>query len=184
MCFTNRFLIRLAALMLVLVWVAGCTPASPPDNNSPLDLGSQGESKTPESEAGGVPDAGEFVAPGKGTVVEIEGIPAIEPQTADVPSFAEDAVLGYLKRNPSFGKGEIVQLDTAQVECTTAKVVSDRLHGADMGVADDRLVCLVTMDGVFIFTGPYDTQPATFAKAFMLFDSQTGNLLVAGALEK
>jgi hypothetical protein len=67
------------------------------------------------------------------------------------------------------------------VSFTTSGAVSTLLHGADMGLPDTTPVCYVELQGTYSFAGPQGNV-VTFHKGFEVFDSLTGNLILAGGL--
>ena len=66
----------------------------------------------------------------------------------------------------------------------TAKQVSDRLSGVKTGLADDERLAFVTLAGTFTFTGPPKSRPATFKRAYAVFDINNGNLMMIGTLDR
>ena len=70
------------------------------------------------------------------------------------------------------------------VELITAKQVTERLQGVKTGLADDERLAFVTLVGKFTFTGPPKSRPATFRRAYALFDLKNGNLMMVGTLNE
>ena len=117
-----------------------------------------------------------------GTPQRPQGVGALTVRSGE-PPFTRDDVVAYVKTHrlpKSVGSPDQVTVDN--VEFVTSAEVTRRLDGASTGLAATDRVAFVTLSGTFVFTGP-QTQPATFRRAYMVFDATTGNLLMVGTLE-
>jgi hypothetical protein len=68
-----------------------------------------------------------------------------------------------------------------EVSFVSGQQVSARLHSAPLPVAADEPLCLVILDGHFVFPGPPGQTP-TFPVGVEVFDAKTGRLLQFGGM--
>lgn len=112
------------------------------------------------------------------------GMKAIEVKPGGQPAFSQADVATYFKTNNlPRNMGSTDQFQVESVEFITSAEVSRRLQGASTGLPDNDPVAFATLLGTFIFTGPSGSKPATFSRAYALFDAVNGNLLMIGTLE-
>jgi hypothetical protein len=103
--------------------------------------------------------------------------------TAPEPFTKTDVVAYFSAHNLPMNAGAKNDFQVDSLEFLTSKQASDRLAGEPTGLNDNDRVGFATLTGKFIFSGPPNTKPATFARAYALFDATTGNLLMDGTLE-
>ena len=72
-----------------------------------------------------------------------------------------------------------IQVDA--LEFVRSAEVTARLQGVSTGLPDNDPVAFATLSGAFVFTGPQGAQ-GRFRRAYAVFDSATGNLLLIGTL--
>jgi hypothetical protein len=112
-----------------------------------------------------------------------QGYPALPVNPQGAPPFTERDVINYFTtHNLPKNSGSLSQISVGSLQFLTSKDVSTLLGGVTTGLTDDEVVGFVTLFGNFIFTGPDDTTPVQFARAYAVFDSITGNLLMVGTL--
>lgn len=115
------------------------------------------------------------------------GLPAIRPHAgcpvtgaASVACFTEADARQWVAshRPPATVPGTPDPVVTS-VQFLPSRAVSAQLQGESTGVPDDYLLCLVRLSGTFRSTwgAPGGTAAPTFHDGFIVFDSQTGNLL-------
>ena len=110
-----------------------------------------------------------------------QGMPAINVTTGEI---SKQQVTEYFKtHNLPMNFTTPSDFHAESVDLITAKQVSDRLQGEPTGLADDERLAFVTLVGKFTFTGPPKSRPATFTRAYAVFDLKNGNLMMAGTLE-
>jgi hypothetical protein len=114
-----------------------------------------------------------------------QGLPAIQPQTAlaGAPGahFAEADVRQYLATHrPEFVVPASPDPVVVSVQFLNAKEVGAQLD-SDMGVPDATLLCLVRLSGTFQVRNAPRGVPITdtYGNGVLVFEAQTGNLLVS-----
>lgn len=115
------------------------------------------------------------------------GVPAITVNQGVVrgnAAFAAADVVAYLKERPHrFANLKAGLPRIEAIEFVSASEANKRIEG-NIDLPDDALVCLVTMRGEFIITGPPGTNSNWVGKVGrMVFDAQTGNLLTTNVDE-
>jgi hypothetical protein len=112
------------------------------------------------------------------------GSAAIKPATQSVPSFTVDAAREYAMAHPlpAFAGGKNQKPKITRSEFLTSKQVSQILHGANTGFADDQLLCYVELQGPFTFSGPPKTT-VTYPRGIMIFNAATGNFIMSGGIQ-
>ncbi len=103
------------------------------------------------------------------------GVKAGQPafDAADVTAFLEHHVFSF---DASFEAGKSVT-EAATVEFITAREAAERLRSELL--EPDRSIALVTLRGQFSVQGGEDGKPlASGNTAYVVFDAQTGNLLM------
>jgi hypothetical protein len=109
---------------------------------------------------------------------------ALAVRTGGSQSFTRQDVINYFKtHNLPMNMSSTSQFQVETLEFLTDRQVSERLSGASTGLAPDERVAFVTLTGSFVFTGP-DAKTARFSRAYAVFDTRTGNLLMIGTLEQ
>lgn len=118
------------------------------------------------------------------------GIPAITPRAgmavaagATGPHFTRADVIQYITAHPEITgavSGKPAPTVTS-VRFVTAKQASALLQGESIGLPDSAPVCVVQLRGTFAssFAPPGFNAPATTDTAILVFDGQTGNLLIS-----
>ena len=111
------------------------------------------------------------------------GIPAIPAIPGKNPAFSKDDVVKYFQANnlPK-NLGPLQDIHVVSVEFITSQDVSKRLQDEPTGFPDSYSMCYVTLSGKFIFADPQKGNQRVFDHAFAVFDSTTGNLLLAGTI--
>jgi hypothetical protein len=100
-----------------------------------------------------------------------------------VQPFTEQDVVNYFKtHNLPMNLSTSAQFNVARLEFLTDSEVSQRLQGASPGLTPDQKVAFATLQGLFVFTGPPTGKIARFSRAYAVFDTRTGNLLMIGTL--
>jgi hypothetical protein len=113
------------------------------------------------------------------------GIPAIRPSQAGVPAFAEADVRQYLATS-GFPGGRTLsgaKPTITQIVFVTSKQASEMMQGESVGLSDAALVCYVHVQGPFSgasISAPGARPGGDYQMAHMVFDAQTGNLLLWG----
>lgn len=115
------------------------------------------------------------------------GAPAITPTISGVPAFSKEDVIKYVNtHNIPFNAALLSSHSVEQIAFITSRQVNDLLHRQNTHIPDNYLLCFVTFDGTFIFSGPPGangkTSTITYQRAFEVFDATTGNLLMGGGL--
>lgn len=114
------------------------------------------------------------------------GIPAITPRAALATSggahFTGDDVKSYIATHPQMlpaAPGKPAPIVNS-VQFLTAGQASALLQGESIGLPDTSLVCLVRVQGTFVntYTPPGVSNGGTYTTATLVFDAQTGNLLI------
>jgi hypothetical protein len=112
-----------------------------------------------------------------------QGMSALLVRTGGVQPFSKQDVVNYFKtHNLPMNLSSPAQFNVASLEFLTDKEVSERLQGASPGLAPDERVAFATLQGSFIFTGPPSAKTVRFSRAYAVFDTRTGNLLMIGTL--
>jgi hypothetical protein len=113
-----------------------------------------------------------------------QGAPALTVKTGGAEPFSKQDVADYFKiHNLPKNATSTGDFTVDTLEFLTNKEVTTRLNGASPGLAENDKIGFATLKGLFIFTGPPQTTPARFARAYAAFDATTGNLLMIGTLE-
>jgi hypothetical protein len=128
------------------------------------------------------------------------GISAIKPHlnmanastVTNIATFTEDDVRQFLTAYPSLGLiKSTVPFTIEKIQFSSAGEATTKIGTSvsnAVGTTNDKLVCLVTLRGKFEIMGspPVSGQTVgatiTFTHAYMLFDAQTGNLILLGRL--
>jgi hypothetical protein len=113
------------------------------------------------------------------------GRPAIRPTQAGTPAFTETDVREYLATNVFPGGVTLSGASPAITEImfVTSKQASDIMKGEYVGLPHTAPVCYVQLQGPFSsesHSSPKGARPATYQLGEMVFDAQTGNLLMWG----
>jgi hypothetical protein len=116
------------------------------------------------------------------------GIPAItaraHPDPVSGARFTTSDVTTYLQHQAPLRDSSGVPGTVAQVLFLTSAQVSILLDGAETGRTDSDMLCYVELHGAFTrstLPGARTRHQAPLAQtAILVFDAQTGNLLVAG----
>lgn len=121
--------------------------------------------------------------PPAGTPRRPEGMSALH--MTHVGEISKQQVADYFKtHNLPMNYTTTNDFHVDSVDLTTAKRVTDRLQGVTTGLADDERLAFATLAGTFIFTGPRQSRPATFKRAYAVFDLKNGNLMMVGTLNE
>jgi hypothetical protein len=120
----------------------------------------------------------------QGTPKRPVGFSALKVNPGAAEPFTKNDVAGYFaEHNLPRNRGAKTYIQVADLEFITSKQASERLAGEPTGLDDSHQVGFATLTGTFVFSGPPNAKPATFAKAYALFDAETGNLLMDGTLD-
>ena len=120
-----------------------------------------------------------------GTPKRPQGMTALTVKSGTEPFSKQDVVEYFKKHNLPKNSTSVTDFQVDTLEFLTSKEVSQRLQGVTTGLGDNERVGFVTLKGSFVFTGPPKRgKPATFGRAYAVFDATTGNLLMAGTLER
>jgi hypothetical protein len=120
--------------------------------------------------------------PARLTQPTAKGVPAISPRSSATPSFTSADAEAYARSVPHKYRNPAGPAPTLQsVSFVPYGIVTKQLY-AQMGLADNALVCVITESGNFIGPpGPRaGAKPATGTIGYRIFDAQTGNLLTVG----
>lgn len=99
--------------------------------------------------------------------------------------FTKNDVVNYFQsHNLPKNQGLSTQFQVETLEFLTNNEVSLRLAGASPGLAPNEKVGFATLRGTFIASGPLGGSGFGFSRAYAVFDTKTGNLLMSGALEQ
>jgi hypothetical protein len=109
---------------------------------------------------------------------------ALDVKPGIVP-FSQNDVLRFARTHHlAKSMGDTSKIRVESLDFITAKEVSTRLQYVSTGLPDDERVAFAVIRGPLYFTGPAGTKPVLFDRAYLLFDAQTGNLLMSGTLEQ
>jgi len=108
-----------------------------------------------------------------------QGMPALR-----APFSREDVVRYFETHNLPKNSTTPRDFRVESVDSMPSRAVTERLQGVATGVSDDERLVFVTLTGTFVFTGPIKSAPATFKRAYAVFDAQSGNLLMVGSLDQ
>ena len=121
------------------------------------------------------------LSPPKGTPKRPQGLKAMQISEKGVQGFSVEAVSAYFKtHNLPMNMGSMADIRVEKVEILTDSALAARLEGESTGIGADEKVALATLGGVFVFTGPPGSKPSRTNRAYAVFDTKTGNLLMAG----
>lgn len=99
--------------------------------------------------------------------------------------FSKSDVANYFKtHNLPMNLAASSDFTVESLEFLTNKEITSRLNGASPGLVDNDRIGFATLKGLFVFTGPPNTKPVRFTRAYAAFDAATGNLLMVGTLEQ
>jgi hypothetical protein len=113
-----------------------------------------------------------------------EGMQALTVRGTPNEPFTKQDVIDYFKtHNLPRNATTTADFRVDTLEFLSSGEVTARLQGVATGLPDADRVGLVTLSGTFIFTGPPKSRPATFKRAYAVFDARTGNLLMVGTLD-
>jgi hypothetical protein len=113
------------------------------------------------------------------------GIPAIQPTKPGIPAYTVEDVRQYVLTygfpggKPLSGGPPVI----LAIQFITAQEASILMRGESADRPDTALVCYVLVKGPFDANGKHEPEPSkagSFAEGEMVFDAQTGNLLVWG----
>lgn len=112
------------------------------------------------------------------------GIPAIQPTKQGIPAYTVEDVRQYVLTH-GFPSGPTLSgapPTILEIRFITAHQASSLMRGESADRPDNALVCYVLVQGPFDSRGKYEPEPSNdhFEKGEMVFDTQTGNLLVWG----
>lgn len=119
-----------------------------------------------------------------GTPQRPKGMKALEVKPGPEP-FSKDDITQFIHTHRlAKSIGDPSQLQVESLEFMTAKDASARLQNVHTGLPDDARVGFAVIRGPIYFTGPAQSKPVAFDRAYALFDASSGNLLMSGTLEK
>jgi hypothetical protein len=114
----------------------------------------------------------------------LKGLPAIPRTRAGSPSFSLADAQAYARSHRLSGDVGTNQKSVISSSFATSAAVSKLLDGETVGVPDKALVCVVVVQGSFVFLGPPGGTSVKYSKAYEVFDGNTGNLLLVGGSVK
>jgi hypothetical protein len=116
----------------------------------------------------------------EGTPNKPTGMAALDMSNA-AGAFSASALTAYFKtHNLPMNMGNAADIHVDNVEFMTDHELGARLDGVSTGLGADAKVVLVSLSGLFVFTGPPKSRIARFSHAYAVFDAATGNLMLAG----
>jgi hypothetical protein len=167
-------------LALTLLLAVGCTAVSDTGGS-----GGTGGATSPRPTITPPPQHTPIPFPPSGGGQLLAGAPGIKPHLGGVPAFTTDDMANFVKTTPlpqNFGGGDQPTI------VTNAFLTGGDLRallGTAAGRPDAAPVGYVLLKGHFAFLGAGpNNPPASFPYAFVLFDAQTGNLLLYGGLNQ
>ncbi len=109
------------------------------------------------------------------------GLPAIIPHLKNTPTFTKGDVVKYIRTHRlMYSSSDLASpIIVTQITFLTSRAVSKRLNGETTGVPDDELLCFAELRGIFNFPDASGSS-VRYAKAYIVFDAITGNLLMEG----
>jgi len=124
------------------------------------------------------------LSPPKWTPNRPQGMTALTVHGSATEPFTKEDVVEYFKTH-NLPKNATTTSDfhVDTLEFITSKEVTARLQGVTTGLADEERLAFVTLSGTFVFTGPAQSKPATFKRAYAVFVASNGNLLLLGSLD-
>ncbi len=100
------------------------------------------------------------------------------------PSFTAQDVETWIKSNPALSPrisiSPNVPATVSKVEFLSSKEAGQRTESGSFGLDDNNIVGYVTLRGSFYITSPFLDKARVVGGLFLVFDAQTGNLLVVG----
>lgn len=117
--------------------------------------------------------------------------PTIDNPGPGMPAFTAADVEGYITFvGADLYLGRRIQIDPAsppqiaKLEFLTDRDLRSRLGGKSTGLSDDALLCYVELSGNFRLISPFEEQVSsqTLRKGILVFNAQTGNIMMAGAM--
>lgn len=116
------------------------------------------------------------------------GMIAIRPTLSSGNArFTAADVQAYFQAHPAPPQMSLAPGSTAKIlsiDFITSKEASQRMNGESVGLPDDALVCYVQLSGPFLLdrvSSPPSAKPIPPSNtATVVFDAQTGNILVSG----
>jgi hypothetical protein len=110
------------------------------------------------------------------------GSAAITPRINAIPAFTLDDAKEYVAAHSlPLHVARDIKPTVTRIEFLTSQQVSALLHGVTTGFAANHLLCYVELQGPFSFAGPRGAI-ATYNRGVLIFDAQTGNLVIRGGL--
>jgi len=119
----------------------------------------------------------------KGKETRPVGMQAIGVSAKVEQSFSIETLTAYFhKRNLPMNMGPAASIRVEKVEFMTDHDLAARLNGESTGIGADERVVLVTLRGIFVFSGPPGSHLARSERAYAVFDARSGNLLMSGTV--
>lgn len=113
---------------------------------------------------------------GKAIFAHQPGVPGIQTSLGSdkTPAFTENDVREYFATHPTmYQRGPAT---ITRIEFLSAKNASARLN-QQIDRQDDAIVCIVTLKGTFVVSGPPSAAAVSGSVSRMIFDGRTGNLI-------
>lgn len=112
--------------------------------------------------------------------VPLVGVPAISPTIrttdASLPAFSVQDATAFVLAHPNPGYTETGTTAVTSVQFLAHRDVAAQ-NLTNLGVAPDRLICVVQMTGAFSVMGIPGSTPHIAHHVYQFFDAKTGNLL-------
>ena len=110
------------------------------------------------------------------------GSPAIRTTIAGTPAFTLEDAKQYVATHPlPMAAGRDAKPVITRAEFVTSQTVSERLNGITTGFPPNHLLCYVELQGPFTFSGPRGAK-VTYNRGVLIFDANTGNLVIGGGM--
>jgi hypothetical protein len=114
-----------------------------------------------------------------------QGMHALTVNEARPEPFTKQDVINYFRtHNLPKNSSSPTQFQVETLEFLTNKEVSQRLGRASPAQATNEKVGFATLSGTFFFTGPPGAYVVRYSRAYAVFDSRTGNLVMFGTLDQ
>ena len=126
------------------------------------------------------PEPVPITAPAPGSTGQpATGMAAIRPEGNAL--ITETQVRSYVSSHPMPGALQATNATIQSISFITSQQLRSTLHSANLGLSDDEPLCLVVLNGKFVFSGPPGQTP-TFPIGVEVFDARSGNMLQHGGL--
>jgi hypothetical protein len=118
----------------------------------------------------------------KGVPQRPRGLPALKPQANGVVLNVAEVKKFLANHNLPRNLGSAAEIQVLSVEKLKVGEAKQRVGIDTTGFKGDEPVGLALLGGTLVFGGPPPDEPATYTRAYVVFDAVTGNLLMMGTL--